>query len=44
MMSLNESIIEDATLTWFGDLGYWQHMTCGELNEFAGAEVMETIA
>jgi len=21
-MSLNESIIEDATLTWFGELGY----------------------
>ena len=21
-MSLNESIVEDATLEWFGDLGY----------------------
>lgn len=42
--NLNEAIVEDATLTWFGDLGYLQYMTCGEANEFAGAEVMETFA
>ena len=34
-MSLNESIVEDAALTWFGELGYaighGPHMATGEL-------------
>lgn len=33
-MSLNESIVEDATLSWFGELGYaiahGPHMALGE--------------
>ena len=33
-MSLNESIVEDAALTWFGELGYTighePHMALGE--------------
>jgi len=44
-MSLNESIVEDAALTWFGDLGYAVgHGPQLALGEYAGSTLTPALS